>query len=270
MRVVFGATTVALLVIGSSLSGAAPRTNCQLRAIQDLQRLSPRGHAIYLAMKDKNQFLAFLTCDDVQLGLSTAVHESVHILTEERDAYPLIEGGSVPRAHEVSRFYPPREIAATFEQGDIYVQTYLRRGAASSADDLGYLLDELNAYSHDLAAATKLIAVHTGDERVDHRAGLAALMSFVMRYVETARRQRPTTWQGLQRASEKALVRTLWLQAEAVLTASWGIPGFGGEKYVEGLCARQNGSALAELIGQPPINPRVCAATAASGSSITK
>ena len=96
-------------------------------------------------MHDKTQFLAFLTCDDVQLGLSTAVHESVHILTEQLDAYPLIGGGSVPRQHAVSRFFPPREIASKFKSDDSYVQTYLRPGAASSADDLLYLLDELNA-----------------------------------------------------------------------------------------------------------------------------
>jgi hypothetical protein len=272
MRVVFGATAVALLVVASPLaSAAAPRTNCQPQAIHDLERLSPQGHAVYLAMKDKKQFLAFLTCDDVQLGLSTAVHESVHILTEERDAYPLIAGGSVRRVHEVSRFYPPREIANAFNQGDAYVQTYLHRGAASSADDLTYLLDELNAYSHDLASATKLMAIHEGDGQVDHRAGLAALMSFVMRYAETARKAKPATWEGLQHPAVKALIRTLWMQAEGVLTASWGIPGFGGEKYVGGLCDNRTGSALAELIGEDPMSPQVCgAATASSGSSVAK
>jgi hypothetical protein len=223
-------------------------------------------------MKDKKQFLAFLTCDDVQLGLSTAVHESVHILTEERDAYPLIAGGSIRRVHEVSRFYPPREIANSFNQGDIYVQTYLHRGAASSADDFGFLLDELNAYSHDLASATKLMAIHHGDAQVDHRAGLAALMSFVMRYAETAREGKPTTWGGLQHPAEKALLHTLWTQAEGVLAASWGISGFGGEKYVGGLCDRRNGAALAELIGENPMSPQVCAtvATASSGRSLAK
>jgi hypothetical protein len=273
MRVVFGATTVALLVIASPVSSAAPRTNCQPQAIHDLQRLSPQGYAVYLAMKDKRQFLAFLTCDDVQLGLSTAVHESVHILTEQYDAYPLIAGGSVPRLHEISRFYPPREISAAFNRNDNYVQTYLRRGAASSADDLNYLLDELNAYSHDLASAARLVAIHReADGQVDHRAGLAALMSFVMRYAKIARDEKPATWEGLQRPDVKALVRTLWMQAETVLTTSWGIPGFGGEKYVEGLCNRRNGGALAELIGGDPMSPQVCASvtTASSEGSLTK
>ena len=105
------ATVVALLGIASSSALAATRTDCQPQAIRDLERLSPAGHAVYLAMRDKKQFLTFLTCEDVQLGLSTAVHESVHILTEQLDAYPLIGGGSVPRQHRVSRCSPPREIA---------------------------------------------------------------------------------------------------------------------------------------------------------------
>ena len=99
MRKALQATAVALLAFASSPALATPRTDCQPQAIRDLQRLSPQGHAIYAAMTDKKQFLFFLTCDNVQLGLATAVHESVHMLTEQKDAYPLIAGGSVKRVH---------------------------------------------------------------------------------------------------------------------------------------------------------------------------
>src|SRR5262245_33597855 len=128
------AAVVALLALlgGAQGASAASRTDCHAKAIQDLQRLSPRGHAIYQAMANKKQFLAWVTCDDVHLGLATGVHESVHMLTEERDAFPLIEGGEVRRPHEVSRFFAPREIAKRFDSKDSYVQTYLRPGAASS------------------------------------------------------------------------------------------------------------------------------------------
>src|SRR5262245_43514250 len=197
MRGVLMATVVAFSSMFAPVAVAAGRTDCQPQAIRDLERLSPPGHAVYLAMRDKKQFLAFLTCEDVQLGLSTAVHESVHILTEQLDAYPLIGGGSVARQHGVSRFYPPREIASKFRSDDSYVQTYLRRGAASSADDLMFLLDEMNAYSHDLASAIKLVDLHKGEGQVDHRAGLAALMAFLMQYVEVARERKPPTWEGL-------------------------------------------------------------------------
>ena len=258
MRGVFAATVVALLSIGSSPVLAAARSDCQPQALRDLARLAPQGHAVYLAMRDKQQFLRFLTCDDVQLGLSTAVHESVHILTEQLDAYPLIGGGSLPRQHQVSRFYPPREIAGRFKADDSYVQTYLRRGAASSADDLMFLLDELNAYSHDLASAAKLVDLHKRDGQVDHRAGLAALMAFLMQYVEVARERKAPTWEGLRQVEVKRLIAALWQQAETTLVASLGIRGFGGETYVARLCEPHRGEALAELLEHSPLSSSAC------------
>lgn len=258
MRKVLQVTLVALLFFPLSPALAAQRTDCQPQAIRDLQRLSPQGHAIYAAMTDKKQFLFFLTCDNVQLGLATAVHESVHMLTEQKDAYPLIAGGSVKRVHQVSRFSPPREIAKKFDRGDIYVQTYLHRGSASSADDLAYLLDELNAYSHDLNSAIKLVALHKDGGQVDHRAGLAALMSFTMGYVDAAQQQKSPTWQGLRRPEVKQLMQALWSQAETVLIGSLGVQGIGGEKYLRFLCNRSNGGGLGELLDRPPVSARAC------------
>ena len=94
------------------------------------------------------------------------------MLTEQKNAYPLIDGGSIGRVHEVSRFFPPRDIAGNFDRNDIYVQTYLRPGGSSSAADLMYLLDELNAYSHDLNSAIRLAPLNRSDSQVDHRDGL--------------------------------------------------------------------------------------------------
>jgi hypothetical protein len=254
MRVLLAATLAALLSVASTCAFAAAQ-DCQPQAIRDLERRAPRGYAVYLAMRDKTQFLVFLTCRDVQLGLSTAVHESVHILTEDRDAYPLIAGGFLPRQHGVSQFCPPREIAGKFK-ADSYVQTYLRRGAASSADDLIYLLDELNAHSHDLATASQLIGLKQRDEQVDHRAGLAALMAFFLEYVEVARERKASTWEGLRRPEIKQLLATLWGQAESTLIASLPIRGFGGETYLQRLCDRRQGgrspSFSADRRSMPP------------------
>src|SRR5262245_12955210 len=156
MRTALRAAAAALLAVVWSQASLAARTDCQPRALQDLERLSPQGHAVYQAISDKRHFLRFLTCDDVMLGLATAVHESVHLLTSEKNAYPLIDGGFAARPSESLRFFAPREVAKAFDARDMYVQTYLRRGAASSADDFRFLLDELNAYSHDLNSAVKL------------------------------------------------------------------------------------------------------------------
>jgi hypothetical protein len=261
------ATIVALLAVAAPAT-AAPRTDCRQQAIRDLQRLSPQGHAIYSAMPDKKLFMFWVTCDDTQLGLATAVHESVHILTEQMDAYPLIGGGSIRRLHEVSRLFPPREIAGNFDRSDIYVQTYLRPGAATSATDLMYLLDELNAYTHDLNSAIRLAPLNKSNSQVDHRDGLTALMAFVMSYVDRARRHKPATWEGLQRPEPRRLVQVLWRQAEATLTKSWDVPGIGHQdrKYVAFMCDHRNSDALAELLGRTPISADACAVAGGASS----
>ena len=111
------------------------------------------------------------------LGLATAVHESVHLLTSEKEAYPLIGGGLAERPSESLRFFAPREIARRFDGRNAYVQTYLKRGAASSAEDFRFLLDELNAYSHDLATSVRLVSLLRPEHgQVGHRDGLAALV----------------------------------------------------------------------------------------------
>ena len=258
MRRCLRAAAAALLCLGASAAVASPRTECQPQALRDLQRLSPEGYAVYTAVPEKKHFMFFLTCDNVQLGLATAVHESVHMITEHKDAYPLISGEAVKRVHEVGRFYPPREIARKFDGSDPYVQTYLRRGAASAADDLMYLLDELNAYSHDLNTAVKVASLNKSAAHADHRAGLAALMSFVMGYVDGARQDKAPTWQGMQKPQVKYVVQTLWGQAEAVLAGSIGVRGIGGERYVRFLCDRGNGGGLRELLGRAPVSAAVC------------
>lgn len=257
------ATLLALLNIVAQTASAAPRaarTDCREQAINDLQRLSPRGYEIYEAVADKKQFLTWVTCDDLQVGLATGVHETVHVLTAERDAYPLIDGSSIPRPHEVSKFFAPREIAKKFDPKDAYVQNYLSPGGASSKDDFMYLLDELNAYSHDLNSSSRLVPLQRHDRQVDQRDGLAALMTFVMSYVETAQKSKPATWAGLQRPEPRRVVQTLWKQAETTLASSCGIPDFGknDRDYIASLCDPKNGKALTDLLDRAPVCAREC------------
>lgn len=263
MRKLFFAMLTALIATSSSeIASAAPQTgraDCRAGALADLQRLAPRGHAIYEAITDKKQFLHWLTCDDVQLGLATGVHETVHLLTEERDAYPLIDGGVVRRPHEFSRFFAPKQIARKFDAQDAYVQTYLRPGGASSKDDFMYLLDEMNAYSHDLHTAVNLVSLRRRDRDVDHRDGLAALMTFVMSYADTAKKSQPSTWQRLLQPEPKRVVQTLWKQAEGVLASSCNIPNFGkNPEYIRFLSNPKNGEALSEVLGRAPVAPSDC------------
>lgn len=261
MRKLLRAACAALIAVAWSQAASAARNDCQPQALRDLERLSPQGHAIYRAITDKRHFLRFLTCDDVVLGLSTAVHESVHLLTSEKDAYPLIDGGLAKRPSESLRFFPPRQIAGKFDARDSYVQTYLRPGAASSSDDFRFLLDELNAYSHDLNSSVRLASLRRPEHgEVGHRDGLAALMAFATSYVNTARQSVPATWENLQRPEVKETVRTLWTQAEQALAASCGIPAFGRDdkKPIAFLCDPKNSAGLGDLLGRATVCPTAC------------
>src|SRR5581483_5427704 len=171
LRFVFAALACAPLA-GGALAGTA---DCRSAAVEQLRRGAPQGFAVYRAIKDKSFFLGWISCDETERGLPTAVHESVHYITAEIDAFPLVGGGQVPRPHEVSKFFAPSRIAGQFKAND-FVTTYLQPGSATSANDFLYLLDELNAYTHDLNTAVALSrtsAVTPNEEAIDHRDGLA-------------------------------------------------------------------------------------------------
>lgn len=273
MRKPFQATALLIAALGMSQpSLAAPQakqTGCHTPALSNLQRLSPEGYAIYNAMSDKKQFLFWLTCDDVQLGLATSVHESVHVLTEERDSFPLINGEKIRRPHQVEKFFAPKQTAKGFDSRDSYVQTYLRPGSATSAENFLYMLDELNAYSHDLNSAVKLVSLQRRDRQVDHRDGLTAMMAFVVSYSDMAKKSQPATWQGLQAAEPKQVIQTLWAQAETVLNSSCDIPAFGrkDKDYIAFINDPKNNTAIAELIGRSPKISDECSSPSVTSST---
>lgn len=247
------------IAAGNCTTLAGPRADCRQSSLAELKSLAPDGFAVYAAIEDKRFFLHWITCDDVQLGLSTAVHESVHHLTEDHDAFPLIDRSEVKRPHEVSKFFAPSVIAGKFMPDDL-VTTYLQPGKASSATDFLYLLDELNAYSHDLNAAVALNSLHPTDESVDHRDGLAALMAFVAVYVETAEESHPETWSGLQKPAVAKTVSALWGQAERVMASSCSIPDFGTDDrmFIRQFCEDKPRSALRRILGRAPVCPVAC------------
>jgi len=272
-RLIFAAIAASAVVVTGASASAQP--NCRPQAVRDLQRLAPDAHAIYAAVADKKFFMQWITCDDIQMGLATAVHETVHLLTEERDAFPLVAGGSIKRPHAVSRFYPPREIARQFNRNSTYVQTYLMPNAATSADDFLFLLDEFNAYAHDLNSISKLQSLPKGPGVVSHRDGLTAMMAFMSSYVQNAKEKKPQTWEGLQQPEVKKVIGTLWNQAETTLKASCGIPGIGMDdrKYISHVCQASNTSALGELLGRPATCFSSCTSpdtAAAQGSTMVR
>src|ERR1700759_1706505 len=96
---------LACLPLAAGTQSAAAAADCRPDAVERLGAAAPEGFAIYQAIKDKKFFLGWISCGEAQLGLPTAVHESVHYITAELDAFPLIHGGQLKRPHEVAALF---------------------------------------------------------------------------------------------------------------------------------------------------------------------
>lgn len=262
LRSIFFAA-LACMPLAGGLNSAAEAGDCRPGAIERLHASAPEGFAVYQQVKDKKFFLGWISCDEAQLGLPTAVHESVHYITAETDAFPLVHGGQLKRPHEVSAFFAPSLIAGKFKASD-FGAIYLRRAGASSSSDFLYLLDELNAYTHDLNTAVNLSRsggpVEQDDLQVDHRDGLAALMAFVALYAERAEESEPATWSGLQQPRVAKTVSELWARAEKVMASSCGIPNFGTQDkyFIRQFCQDRPLAALQKILGRAPVCPTAC------------
>src|SRR4051794_23500395 len=253
---------LACLLVMAGFGSRAEAGDCRPAAIERLRAQAPEGFAIYQKIADKKFFTGWLSCSEDQRGVSTAVHETVHHITGDTDAYPLIRGGQLKRPHEAEAFFAPSMIAGKFKPSD-FVTTYLRPGNASSSSDFLYLLDELNAYTHDLNTAVALSRAPIpadGDEEVDHRDGLASLMAYVALYVEHAAESEPQTWSGLQQPRVAKTVSELWGRAEKVMASSCGIPDFGTKDkgLIRQFCAAGPQAALQKVIGRAPVCPTAC------------
>jgi hypothetical protein len=77
---------LACLALAASMS-AAGASDCRPAAIERLRTAAPNGFAVYQKTKDKAFFLNWISCGEAGLGLPTAVHESVHYVTAETDAF---------------------------------------------------------------------------------------------------------------------------------------------------------------------------------------
>ena len=247
------------LAVAPRPAHAAASGACRHAAVEALRTLAPDGFAVYTATKDKEFFFNWIDCDDRAFGLPTAVHESVHFITAENDEFPLVDGGAIKRAHAVSSFFAPSLIARRFKRSD-FVTTYLRPGQASSATDFLYLLDELNAYTHDLNAAVDLQSLRSADEEVDSRDGLAAAMAFVALYAQKAEESEPATWQGLQEPQVASTMSQLWGRAEGVMASSCGIANIGREDktFIRQFCQAKAQSSLQKILHRAPLCPTAC------------
>jgi hypothetical protein len=271
-------------------SGAGPGCSAADRArlLGLLRARDADGWRVYLAERSHGQrgengkfvFDAFLdeSCDAGEtpdVALSTAVHETVHALRSALGGYDLIGGGLLPDLRaDPAEFFPPGRMASQFavrseataanpKGWDPFVENYLGPGQATSAEDFSFLLDELNAYAHDLTTSSRLDGAFekSPDDEVTPRDGTLALMSFVKRYAEDARRSAPRTWSALGREPYRGAVRTLWAQSEAALRESCRHANMGSEigaRYLKALCDPATNAGLAALLGRAPACPARC------------
>lgn len=250
---------------GTSASKNESRNaHCREEALEQLKRYSATGYRIYERLDDKRMFTTWILCDERQRGLTTAVHEAVHMLTEQLDAFPLVDGGQIGRIAATEKFAKPGRIAAQFKQSDDFVRTYLLPGGASSADDFTYLLDEFNSYIHDLNTAIQTQSMAPRDSYLGHRDGMSAMMSFLMAYVTLAEKEDPRTWAGLHRPDVKHLVTTLWSDAERTIEKSCKVPRYAvdDQAFLRHICSSANGRALGHLLGRAPRCPKACLGSA--------
>ena len=269
-RVKFAVMFILMLVltIHTTARSESGKPLCTDSLLDHLRHYAPEEFKVYELMTDKGQFTSWFQCQDPALDLATAVHESVHVLTEENDVFPLINGEVLARPSEASSFLPPKLIArkarSLFGKDNVFVQTYLGStvAAVSSADDFLYLLDELNAFGHDLNTATKLSGYmfQRQGSQIGYRDGLAALMAFVSIYVNNARESNTSTWQGLQGKNVKPVLRTLWLQGELVLSRSCETMRLSShdQDYIRLICNERQRAAMAQILDGQPFCPETC------------
>lgn len=260
MRWTMALRAVSLLIGIFGGASAHAGSDCRSTALAVLERSAPQAFAVYNRLADRSELTRWITCEDIVLGLTTAVHEGVHALTFQLDAYPLVDGGFAARLPRGRTFFPPRRLAGLFEAADPFVETYLGQGGATSADDLAYLLDELNAYTHDVDVAVRLRRLAASGQEVHHADGLAALMGFVAAYVERASVEGAATWSALAAAPARQTVTTLWRQAEQVMASSCSVPGYGNRAslYLAPVCQATIAHGLGRLLGRPPLCPVSC------------
>jgi hypothetical protein len=187
---------------------------------------------------------------DIQTDIATGVHESVHRVTGDTSAFPLIGGGSIPVREAGWHMVAPRILVGpSFPADDIYAMTYLSTGDghASASDYFNSLLDELNAYTHDLHVALEVEALH-GKNAISERDGLAAMLAFVGIYLS----RHPLS--PTESAAIVPVIKTLWAQAETVWAASAAKAADLGQipqTYLDKLRAPAVASAMARVLGRP-------------------
>jgi len=246
----------------SSASGATPK--CAAEALKILREHSPHGTRIYRATKDKKFFLWWIRCDDIPISLATSVHESVHVMSghylyRERSYFLPDQTWTKVRYKDLfHRGELLEEFGGRPRPGNIYDENYLLQ---TGNQDIVFILEEFNAYVHDLMVSRELSALIPEGTRVSSRDALANFMFYLKRYLKRAKLKHPKDWEAIAQDPEyTATIRLMWRQAEAELAKSCPVPQIGmrNQEILRDVYAPEDSEALLEVLGFAPALPKEC------------
>jgi hypothetical protein len=259
----------------------ASNQHCRAKAIEIVRNNAPATlptfDKIMKSADAKNNFYFFLDCNDLGQSLSSAIHEAVHGLSGvyfNPHCFPLRNGTSASCPYGVmdARLLQPKTIFRDypFDAQDPNVKTYLLGidlasgepiEGSSGGTDFNMILNELNAWTHDVAFNTELHlkGIAPAISLDNSRLGAMQLMTFAMAYLHFAKKKSPSTWKMLIDPREKKLITQLWQQAEPAIEASCKVPQKGVHKpSLNFLCDPKYQEGIESIVGQKVSCPLSC------------
>lgn len=255
MKNKFSFVLLIFITMGHAHSTLAQGGSLRDKAIYYSQK-DPRGKRLLAAYP--NFYLNWVKREDeLLMGLSTAVHESIHHDTDQRQAYPLADGTYVKIPAGISQTVRPSVIYSQFNPREFdSLNTYISGRMASSGNELRYLFDEFNSYSNDMATSMTL-RKYLPLNGYQAKIGLMQMMAFISVYADYAKSSHPTTWNFLKNNSN--LVAKLWNQAEDQISEACKDTSLGDNHLasMSKIYAKGQGG-IAAIIGRPLRAPPAC------------
>lgn len=247
-----------------SALAAASEPSCTDEAIRILKQNSSHGYRVYLDRKDRKFFSRFLDCDDIPNSLSTAVHESVHTMwrrSRYREHPYYLPDGTWAKVEFRDLFHREellQDLGGKARPNNSYDESYL---ASTGNQDITMVLEELNAYIHDLIVTKDLAPLMPGTMQVSGRDGLATFMHYLKLYLHRAKVKHPRDWEEISGSQAYvATIRAMWSFAEKALREACPIPRIGirDQVILGDVYAPESAGALEELLGAPLKRPGEC------------
>jgi len=213
------------------------QSNWRARAITALEVRFPGAAWVVDQLADGSMFDVWFArgtgdWQTMVTGLSTAVHENVHIVGTQHfqlRSYSYITGReqilSIPRTSTFHRSRIRGELPASLSDLS-YNDTYLE--GDSGAQGLDTLLDEFNAYTWSLLTEIAFADQRPSNITTSGRDGLLAFMLYLEAYLAVAREDESATYESIVGSEQtRSVIVHLWDRAECVLALSSGIQGIG-------------------------------------------